>query len=75
MIIYVNYNKQTGEITVDQNYPRVPGCLEFSPNTIVDTEDSVSFEISFIEGIYMDSQGYAIQPQPPSEPAAPGIGE
>lgn len=75
MIIYVNYNKQTGEITVDQNYPRVPGCLEFSPNTIVDTEDSVSFEISFIEGIYMHSQGYTIQPQPPSEPAAPGIGE
>jgi len=70
MIIYVNYNKQTGEITVDQNYPRVSGCLEFSPNTIVDTEDSVSFEISFVEGIYVDSQGYMLRPPEPI-----GIGE
>ena len=58
MIIYVNYDKQTGQISVDQDFPRVSGCLEFSPNTIVDTEDGVSFEISFIEGIYVDSQGY-----------------
>lgn len=73
MIIYVNYNKQTGEITVDQNYPRVSGCLEFSPNTIVDTEDSVSFEISFVEGIYVDSQGYKICVDEPSAPSMEGM--
>ena len=76
MIIYVNYDKQTGQVTVDQDFPRVSGCLEFSPNTIVDTNDSVSFEISFVEGIYMDSQGYTLQtPQPLFEPVSPGIEE
>ena len=59
MIIYVNYDKQTGQVTVDQDFPKVSGCLEFSPNTVVDTNESVSFEISFVEGIYVDSQGYA----------------
>ena len=72
MIIYVNIDKQTGQVSINQDYPKVDGCLEFSPNTIVDTNDSLSFEISFIEGIYIDSQGYVPRVDTPTPPIIEG---
>lgn len=48
MIIYVNYDKQTGEISVDNNdYPNDPTMLIVNSGTIVDDNNSLSFEIAF----------------------------
>lgn len=48
MIIYVNYNKQTGEISVDNNdYPNDPTMLIVNSGTIVDDNNSLGFEIAF----------------------------
>ena len=48
MIIYVNYDKQTGQVTVDNNdYPDDPTMLVVNSGTIVDNNDGLGFEISF----------------------------
>jgi len=75
MIIYVNYNKQTGEISVDQNEPIIPNTLELNTNTVVDSDNNLSFEISFNEGVYAEQMGYRYAPDniTPS-PIPPGGG-
>ena len=48
MIIYVNYNKQTGQISVDNDiYPNDPTILLVTNESIVNSEDNINFEIAF----------------------------
>jgi hypothetical protein len=48
MIIYVNYNKQTGQITLDNSdYSGDPEMLIVNSGTIVDNNSGLNFEISF----------------------------
>jgi hypothetical protein len=48
MIIYVNIDKQTGNITVNNdNYPDDPTMLVVNSGTIVDNSNNTNFEISF----------------------------
>lgn len=47
MIIYVNYDKQTGQVTVDNSdYPDDPTMLVVNSGTIVDTNTNLNFELS-----------------------------
>lgn len=47
MIIYVNIDKTTGEITVNNDmYPNTD-VVQFNPNTLEDTETTTKFEIAF----------------------------
>ena len=47
MIIYVNIDKTTGEITVNNDmYPNTD-VVQFNPNTLEDTETNTKFEIAF----------------------------
>jgi hypothetical protein len=47
MIIYVNIDKTTGEITVNNDmYPNTD-VVQFNPNNLEDTENNTKFEIAF----------------------------
>lgn len=47
MIIYVNINKTTGEITVNNdNFPDTD-VVQFNPNSLEDTSEYTKFEIAF----------------------------
>jgi len=47
MIIYVNIDKTTGEITVNNdNYPDTD-VVQFNPNSLENTETNTKFEIAF----------------------------
>ena len=47
MIIYVNIDKNTGEITVNNDmYPNTD-VVQFNPNNLEDTENNTKFEIAF----------------------------
>lgn len=47
MIIYVNIDKHTGEITVNNDmYPNTD-VVQFNPNNLEDTENNTKFEIAF----------------------------
>jgi hypothetical protein len=47
MLIYVNINKTTGEITVNNdNYPDTD-VVQLNPNSLENTETSTKFEIAF----------------------------
>lgn len=47
MIIYVNIDKTTGEITVNNDSYPDTDVVVFNPNTLEDTETSTKFEIAF----------------------------
>lgn len=48
MIIYVNYDKQTGQISIDNSdYPDDPTMLVVNSGAIVDNNNGVNFEIAF----------------------------
>jgi len=66
MIIYVNYDKQTGQVTVDnQDFPGDTDIVAFNPNTLVDNNDTLSFEVYFNEGTYTERMGYELKLEPP----------
>ena len=47
MIIYVNIDKATGEITVNNDiYPNTD-VVQFNPNALEDTNEYTKFEIAF----------------------------
>jgi len=47
MIIYVNFDKTTGEITVNNdNYPDTD-VVQLNPNSLENTETNTKFEIAF----------------------------
>lgn len=75
MIIYVNYDKQTGQVTVDQNDPKIPDTLELNINTVVDSSTNLSFEISFNEGVYAEQMGYHYVPDNITPSPIPQDGE
>ena len=65
MIIYVNYDKQTGQVTVDnQDFPGDTDIVTFNPNTLVDNNDALSFEVYFNEGTYTERMGYELKSPP-----------
>jgi len=65
MIIYVNYDKQTGQVTVDnQDFPGDSDIVQFNPNTLVDNNQTLSFEIYFNEGVYTERMGYELKSTP-----------
>ena len=69
MIIYVNIDKQTGQISVDnQDFPGDNDIVAFNSNTLVDNNDTLSFEVYFNEGVYTERMGYQLK-------SAPGIEE
>ena len=47
MIIYVNIDKTTGEITVNNDSFPDSDVVQLNPTTLVETEISTTFEIAF----------------------------
>ena len=47
MIIYVNIDKNTGEITVNNDMYPDTDVVQFNPNTLETTENNTKFEIAF----------------------------
>ena len=47
MIIYVNIDKNTGEITVNNDMYPDTDVVQFNPNTLENTENNTKFEIAF----------------------------
>ena len=47
MIIYVNIDKNTGEITVNNDMYPDTDVVQFNPNTLENTENHTKFEIAF----------------------------
>ena len=47
MIIYVNIDKNTGEITVNNDMYPDTDVVQFNPNNLEDTENNTKFEIAF----------------------------
>lgn len=47
MIIYVNIDKNTGEITVNNDSFSDSDVVQFNPNTLETTENHTKFEIAF----------------------------
>lgn len=47
MIIYVNIDKNTGEITVNNDSFPDTDVVQFNPNTLETTENNTKFEIAF----------------------------
>ena len=47
MIIYVNIDKTTGEITVNNDSFPDSDVVQFNPNTLENTENHTKFEIAF----------------------------
>jgi hypothetical protein len=47
MIIYVNIDKHTGEITVNNDSFPDSDVVQFNPNTLENTENNTKFEIAF----------------------------
>lgn len=47
MIIYVNIDKTTGEITVNNDSFPDTDVVQFNPNTLEDTDNYTKFEIAF----------------------------
>lgn len=47
MIIYVNIDKNTGEITVNNDSFPDSDVVQFNPNTLENTENNTKFEIAF----------------------------
>lgn len=47
MIIYVNIDKNTGEITINNDLYPDTDVVTFNPNTLEDTSNYTKFEIAF----------------------------
>jgi hypothetical protein len=47
MIIYVNIDKNTGEITVNNDSFPDSDVVQFNPSTLENTENNTKFEIAF----------------------------
>jgi hypothetical protein len=47
MIIYVNIDKNTGEITVNNDVFPDTDMVQFNPNTLENTDNYTKFEIAF----------------------------
>ena len=59
MIIYVNINKETGQISVNNDrYPDTE-IIVLNPGTLKNTENSMQFELAFNTSIFEN-----IQPNP-----------
>jgi hypothetical protein len=68
MIIYVNIDKQTGNITVNNNdYPDDPTIFVVNSGTIVDNSNNTNFEISFKTTRWQELETPVIEELPPPE--------
>ena len=54
MVLKVNYNKSTGNITVESDLSAVN--VEVSDRTIADDSDELSFEVSIDTSVYEEIQ-------------------
>ena len=68
MIIYVNIDKQTGNITVNNSdYPDDSTMLVVNSGTIVDSNNNTSFEIGFKVARFQELDMPPIEALPPPE--------
>lgn len=75
MIIYVNIDKQTGNITVDTlEYPGDESLIQFNPNTLVNNNNVTSFEVHCNEARYAELAGLEMK-MPEPGPEQPPLGE
>ena len=54
MIIYVNIDKTTGEITVNNDMYPDTDVVQFNPNTLETTENNTKFEIAFNPSVFIE---------------------
>ena len=54
MIIYVNIDKNTGEITVNNDSFPDTDVVQFNPNTLETTENNTKFEIAFNPSVFIE---------------------
>ena len=54
MIIYVNIDKTTGEITVNNDSFPDSDVVQFNPNTLENTENHTKFEIAFNPSVFIE---------------------
>jgi hypothetical protein len=68
MIIYVNIDKQNGTVSVDTlEYPGDESLVQFNPSTLLNNENSMSFELHCDESRYAELAGLEMR-TPDSEP-------
>jgi len=71
MIIYVNIDKQNGTVSVDTlEYPGDESLIQFNPHTLLNNENSMSFELHCDETRYAELAGLEMRipdPEPPTE--------
>jgi hypothetical protein len=71
MIIYVNIDKQNGTVSVDTlEYPGDESLIQFNPHTLLNNENSMSFELHCDETRYAELAGLEMRipdPEPPIE--------
>jgi hypothetical protein len=68
MIIYVNIDKQNGTVSVDTlEYPGDESLVQFNPSTLINNENSMSFELHCDESRYAELAGLEMR-TPDSEP-------
>ena len=67
MIIYVNIDKNTGEITVNNDMYPDTDVVQFNPNTLENTENNTKFEIAFNTTSFENKMFPNISPLPQTD--------